>query len=163
MLHGGSGVLICFVRVKRGTAANHPSKYVIDDKELERVSALARIELEDARAELKRAHEAAQSMGRGAEGDEADDVVESAGDDDENWVEYVPVLFSFVNPLISHFKVKRMNPWNKIKILPQRKARVTFPNIISMHMTRKIMEHQVCRPNSYQHKANPSSSSISPL
>jgi periodic tryptophan protein 1 len=54
------------------------------------VSALARIELEDARTELARAHEAAKSMGRGAEGLEADD--EEAGDeegdgDEDAWVE----------------------------------------------------------------------------
>jgi periodic tryptophan protein 1 len=68
--------------VKRGISAQQPSKYVLDDKELERVSALARIELEDARLELERAHEAAKTMGRGAEGDEGDDD----GDEDA-WVE----------------------------------------------------------------------------
>lgn len=72
--------------MRRGVAARHPAKYVLDDKELERVSALARIELEDARVELERAHEAAQLMGKGAEGDEADD----AGDDEENWVDEEP-------------------------------------------------------------------------
>jgi periodic tryptophan protein 1 len=69
--------------VKRGAAARHPSKYVLDDAELERVSALARIELEDARVELERAHEAAKTMGKGAEGNEADDPDE----DEDNWVE----------------------------------------------------------------------------
>lgn len=74
--------------VKRGVSAQHPSKYVLDDKELERVSALSRMQLEDARIELERAHEAAQSMGRGAEGEEGDD---DAGEDDDeaNWVESV--------------------------------------------------------------------------
>ncbi|RDB25746.1 putative WD repeat-containing protein C17D11.16 [Hypsizygus marmoreus] len=71
--------------VRRGVSARHPQKYVLDDKELERVSALARIELEDARVELERAHEAAKSMGRGAEGDEADDPGDE--DDEENWVD----------------------------------------------------------------------------
>jgi len=72
--------------VRRGVSAQHPQKYVLDDKELERVSALARIELEDARIELERAHLAAQSMGKGAEGEEGDD---NGGDDDDetNWVE----------------------------------------------------------------------------
>jgi periodic tryptophan protein 1 len=60
--------------VRRGVAARNPEKYVLDDKELERVSALAKIELEEARVELERAHLAAQSMGKGAEGEEADDV-----------------------------------------------------------------------------------------
>ncbi|KAG6862516.1 hypothetical protein C0995_000064 [Termitomyces sp. Mi166 len=70
--------------VRRGVAERHPRKYVLDDKELERVSTLARIELEDARIELERAHEAAKSMGKGAEGDEADD---QGNDDEENWVD----------------------------------------------------------------------------
>lgn len=71
--------------VRRGVAEQHPSKYVLDDKELERVSTLARIELEDAKLELERAHEAAKGMGKGAEGDEGDDVVDDDGDD--AWVE----------------------------------------------------------------------------
>lgn len=71
--------------VRRGVSAQHPTKYILDDQELERVSALARIELEDARIELERAHLAALSMGKGAEGDEADDVVDD--DDEANWVD----------------------------------------------------------------------------
>lgn len=70
--------------VRRGVAAQHPEKYVLDDEELERVSALARIELEDARVELQRAHEAAKTMGKGAEGEEADD---HDGEEDDGWVE----------------------------------------------------------------------------
>lgn len=70
--------------MRRGVSAQQPSKYVLDDKELERVSALARIELEDARLELERAHKAANSMGRGAEGDEGDDNNE---DEEDAWVE----------------------------------------------------------------------------
>ncbi len=69
--------------VRQGIAAQNPEKYVLDEKELERVSTLARIELEDARAELERAHLAAQLMGKGAEEDDHDSVVE----DDDNWVE----------------------------------------------------------------------------
>ena len=72
--------------MRRGVATQHPEKYVLDDQELERVSALARIELEDAKVELERAHLAAQSMGKGAEGDEADD-----DDSEANWVESVLV------------------------------------------------------------------------
>ena len=48
------------------------------------MSALARIELEDARKELEKAHNAAKSMGKGAEGDEADDADE---EDESAWVE----------------------------------------------------------------------------
>ncbi|KAJ7170934.1 WD40-repeat-containing domain protein [Mycena crocata] len=71
--------------VRRGVAAQHPEKYVLDDQELERVSALSRIQLEDARIELERAHEAAKSMGLGAEGEEADDAGEDGDEDD--WVD----------------------------------------------------------------------------
>ncbi|KAI8980019.1 transducin family protein/WD-40 repeat family protein [Trametes punicea] len=70
--------------VRRGVAARHPTKYVLDDQELERVSALARIELEDARKELELAHKAAQSMGKGAEGEEADNADE---EDESAWVD----------------------------------------------------------------------------
>lgn len=70
-------------RVKRGVAVQHPEKYVLDDQELQRVSALARIELEDARKELEAAHKAAGLMGVGAEGEEADD----ADEDESAWVE----------------------------------------------------------------------------
>ncbi|OSC99869.1 transducin family protein/WD-40 repeat family protein [Trametes coccinea BRFM310] len=68
--------------VRRGVAARHPTKYVLDDQELERVSALARIELEDARKELELASKAAQSMEKRAKGDDADGT-----DDDDEWVD----------------------------------------------------------------------------
>ena len=48
------------------------------------MSALARIDLDDARKELEKAHHAAKSMGKGAEGDEADDAEEV---DESAWVE----------------------------------------------------------------------------
>lgn len=67
--------------MKRGVAVQHPAKYNLDEKELERVSALARIELEDARVELERAHEAAKEMGKGAEADDGDE------ENEDNWVE----------------------------------------------------------------------------
>ncbi|KAJ7126746.1 WD40-repeat-containing domain protein [Mycena epipterygia] len=72
--------------VRRGVAEQHPKKYVLDDQELERVSALSRIQLEDARIELERAHEAAKSMGLGAEGEEADDAGDDDGDEGD-WVD----------------------------------------------------------------------------
>lgn len=59
--------------VARGVSAQQPTKYVLDDEELQRVSALARIDVEDARKELERAHEAARQMGKGTEGDDGDD------------------------------------------------------------------------------------------
>ncbi|KAJ4480763.1 WD40-repeat-containing domain protein [Lentinula lateritia] len=90
-----SGSLISAVSwVKRGVALQNPSKYVLDDQELERVSALARIELEDAQVELKRAHNAAKSMGKsdldGEDGDSDVDVEVMEGDrdgDEGDWVD----------------------------------------------------------------------------
>ncbi|KAG1737750.1 transductin family protein/WD-40 repeat family protein [Suillus lakei] len=80
-----SNLISCVSWVKRGVSAHQPSKYVLDEKELERVSALARIELEDARIELERAHNAAKGMGKGAEGAEADDADEDG--DEDAWVD----------------------------------------------------------------------------
>ncbi|KAG7451272.1 WD40 repeat-like protein [Guyanagaster necrorhizus] len=80
-----SSLISAVAWVRRGASAQIPSKYVLDDQELERVSGLARIKLEDARVELQRAHEAAKLMGRGAEGVEADDQGEE--DDEANWVD----------------------------------------------------------------------------
>jgi len=93
-----SSLISAVAWVRRGVAVQQPQKYVLDDKELERVSALARIELEDARVELERAHEAAKSMGRGGEGDEADD-------DDDDWVESVRPFMSIGTVL--NFKLVR--------------------------------------------------------
>lgn len=68
--------------MKRGAAQQNPQKYVLDDQELKRVSALARIELEDAKAELLRAQEAARAvLNRAASG------VDDDADDDGAWVE----------------------------------------------------------------------------
>ncbi|OSX57595.1 hypothetical protein POSPLADRAFT_1185570 [Postia placenta MAD-698-R-SB12] len=78
-----SSLISCVSWVKRGVAVQHPEKYVLDDQELQRVSALARIELEDARKELEAAHKAAGLMGVGAEGEEADD----ADEDESAWVD----------------------------------------------------------------------------
>ena len=71
-----------YPRVKRGVASSQPRKYNLDEKELARVSALARIELEDARTELMRAHAAAQSMGQDPELDNVED-----DDSESGWVE----------------------------------------------------------------------------
>lgn len=64
--------------VRRGVAAEHPSKYAVNEQELERVSALARVELEDARVELERVSELAKTMGQGIEEE----------DEEEGWEEY---------------------------------------------------------------------------
>ncbi|CAE6423580.1 unnamed protein product [Rhizoctonia solani] len=65
--------------VRRGAAAESPEKYNLDEKELERVQKLARIELEDAQVELQRASQAAQEMENRS--DEEDSSVEDDGDD----------------------------------------------------------------------------------
>ena len=87
-----SSLISAVAWVRRGVAVQHPQKYVLDDQELERVSALARIELEDARLELERAHEAANMMGKGAEGEEGDDP---GDEDEENWVECASIRVGF--------------------------------------------------------------------
>ncbi|EPT05519.1 hypothetical protein FOMPIDRAFT_1155298 [Fomitopsis schrenkii] len=82
-----SSLISCATWVKRAVAARHPEKYTLDDQELARVSALAHIELEDARKELEAAHKAAGMMGKGAEGEEADDVDEDEDQDESAWVD----------------------------------------------------------------------------
>ena len=89
-----SNLISAVAWVKRGVAAPQPHKYVLDDNELQRVSALARIELEDARVEMERAHKAAQEMGKNTEDDEVDAVSIDGqspqnDDGDANWVESV--------------------------------------------------------------------------
>ncbi|KAG8741753.1 hypothetical protein FRC10_002531 [Ceratobasidium sp. 414] len=85
--------------VRRGAAAENPEKYNLDEKELERVRHLARIELEDAQLELQRASEAAQEMEErsgdedGEDGDDDEEGWEDASDDnrmDEDGVEPQP-------------------------------------------------------------------------
>lgn len=70
-------------RVKRRAAQQNPQKYVLDDQELQRVSALARIELEDAKVELLRAQKAADAV----EERVVSGVDEDEGGDDDAWVE----------------------------------------------------------------------------
>jgi periodic tryptophan protein 1 len=95
-----SNLISAVAWVKRGVTIQHPQKYVLDDKELQRVSTLARIELEDARVEMERAHKAAQEMGKGDEGDEVDDISKDGKDVEEedgnaDWVESVHLFFFF--------------------------------------------------------------------
>ncbi|ELU40613.1 transducin family protein/WD-40 repeat family protein [Rhizoctonia solani AG-1 IA] len=68
--------------VRRGVAAENPERYNLDEKELERVQKLARIELEDAQIELQRASEAAHDMENRS--DEEDSSVEE-DDNDDSW------------------------------------------------------------------------------
>lgn len=75
-----TGLISCATWVARGVAEQNPKTYDLDEKELERVSALARINLEDARAELAQATAAAETFKGGGSDAGAD------GDEDE-WVE----------------------------------------------------------------------------
>lgn len=43
--------------VRRGVAAQFPEKYELDEEELNRISELARVQLEDAKTDLKAAQE----------------------------------------------------------------------------------------------------------
>lgn len=72
--------------MRRGVAAQHPAKYVLDEKEVTRVSGLARVEFEDVQKEMERAHEIAKTMGTG---EQDDDVNDDGDEDDSAWVEYV--------------------------------------------------------------------------
>ncbi|KAI0067268.1 WD40 repeat-like protein [Artomyces pyxidatus] len=99
--------------VKRGVSATHPAKYVLDDKELERVSALARIELEDARVELERAHAAAKSMGQGVDEDDAGDAEDGVDEDEDAWID------EEVEPMDEDSNPAQQNPTSKSDDLSQ--------------------------------------------
>jgi periodic tryptophan protein 1 len=94
-----SNLISCVSWVRRGVSVQHPAKYVLDDKELERVSTLARIELEDARVELERAHEAAKSMNR----DDGDMEADDSNNDEDSWVELV--FYISLNRSIANFQL----------------------------------------------------------
>lgn len=69
--------------VKRGAAAENPKQYAVDEKELERVSELARVELEDAKLDLENADKLAKEMG----------VEINDEDHEEDWEELVRLSF----------------------------------------------------------------------
>lgn len=58
--------------VPRGAAAQHPSKYAVDEQELKRVEQLAKLQLKDAQFDLDSARELEQDRDEG-------------GDDDDEW------------------------------------------------------------------------------
>ncbi|KAL4884373.1 WD40-repeat-containing domain protein [Aspergillus karnatakaensis] len=66
--------------VRRGVAAQFPTKYDIDEKEMERISKLARMQLEDAREDLS----AAQERGDGADEKDADAMEEDEKEEKED-------------------------------------------------------------------------------
>ncbi|KAF7327945.1 WD-REPEATS-REGION domain-containing protein [Mycena kentingensis (nom. inval.)] len=84
-----SSLISAVAWVRRGAAIQHPSRYVLDDEELQRVSALERIDVEDARKELERAQKEALAMGnRTEEDDEEEDEGDATEDgNEEDWVD----------------------------------------------------------------------------
>ncbi|PWZ02733.1 WD40 repeat-like protein [Testicularia cyperi] len=69
--------------IQRGKSAPHPKKYVLDDGEMERVSQLANVQFEDAKAQLERAQ---REIARGKDpfAASADDGDEWQDDEDED-------------------------------------------------------------------------------
>jgi len=59
--------------VRRGVAAQFPTKYEIDEEEMERISKLARMQLEEAQGGLKAAREEAEKEDDDDEGKEKTD------------------------------------------------------------------------------------------
>lgn len=68
--------------VRRGMAAQFPTKYEIDENEMNRISELARMQLEDAKEDLSTAQE-------GDEGEEAMDEDQEGGKDGTGEKAYV--------------------------------------------------------------------------
>jgi periodic tryptophan protein 1 len=56
--------------VRRGVAAQFPKKYDIDEEEINRISQLARLQLEDAKGDLKAAREGIERDEGGEESEE---------------------------------------------------------------------------------------------
>lgn len=68
--------------VRRGVAAQFPTKYEIDEKEMNRISKLARMQLEDARDELSAAQGNGESADKDDDAMEEDDAEDNAGKKD---------------------------------------------------------------------------------
>ena len=60
-------MLYYLIRVRRGVAAQHPKKYNLDENELERVSALTRVGLDELKAQIEKAQSAVISNDDDAE------------------------------------------------------------------------------------------------
>lgn len=63
--------------VRRGMAAQFPTKYEIDENEMSRISKLARMQLEDAKGDLSAAQE-----GKGSDDDEKGEGMDEDGNGD---------------------------------------------------------------------------------
>ncbi|KAF9886641.1 hypothetical protein FE257_011281 [Aspergillus nanangensis] len=78
--------------VRRGVAAQFPTKYEIDEKEMDRISKLARMQLEEAQGDLKAAQEGAgeddEMEEDSNEGADASKAATEGKDDDDDLKEY---------------------------------------------------------------------------
>lgn len=73
--------------IPRGVAAQHPSKYVVDEKELDRVGQLARVRLEDAQLELELAQATQTDDARDNMDDDEDESGSQEDDNEDEWQE----------------------------------------------------------------------------
>ncbi|RHZ56446.1 hypothetical protein CDV55_103897 [Aspergillus turcosus] len=69
--------------VRRGVAAQFPTKYDIDEEEMNRISKLARMQLEEAQGDLDAAREGKAQDGETMEEDKKDDAQDAMEDDSE--------------------------------------------------------------------------------
>ncbi|KAG9051523.1 hypothetical protein FS837_004033 [Tulasnella sp. UAMH 9824] len=84
-MSGIKGLISCTAWVARGIASVHPQTYEVDDKELERISALAQLNIDEAKAEMDEANAAAEEFkGISSDGEETEEVIEDdqASDDE---------------------------------------------------------------------------------
>lgn len=78
-MSGIKGLISCTAWVARGVAASHPQTYEVDDKELERISALAQLNIDEAKAELEEATAAGENfkeISSDDDGEETEEIIE---------------------------------------------------------------------------------------
>jgi periodic tryptophan protein 1 len=69
--------------VRRGVAAQFPTKYEIDEEEMNRISKLARMQLEEAQGDLEAAREGKDQDGETMEEDQKEEAQDAMEDDSE--------------------------------------------------------------------------------
>lgn len=69
--------------VRRGVAAQFPTKYEIDEEEMNRISKLARMQLEEAQGDLEAAREGNDQDGETMEEDQKEEAQDAMEDDSE--------------------------------------------------------------------------------
>ncbi|KAG8954407.1 hypothetical protein FRC04_011734 [Tulasnella sp. 424] len=76
-MSGIKGLISCTAWVARGVAAAHPHTYEVDEKELERISAIAQLNIDEAKAELDEANAAAEDFKDiSSDAEETEEVIE---------------------------------------------------------------------------------------